>query len=84
MADDWYSGAENLMNVLLLGEAYVDEADPILSFNTYWDIEDYWDFGFVQVSTDTGDQHGHRLRIHTQHTTMRQALTPTSSQTFQD
>lgn len=25
-----------------------------LSFDTYWDIEDYWDFGFVQVSTDDG------------------------------
>ena len=25
-----------------------------LSFDTYWDIEDYWDFGFVQVSTDGG------------------------------
>lgn len=26
-----------------------------LSFDTYWDIEDYWDFGFVQVSTDGGN-----------------------------
>jgi hypothetical protein len=25
-----------------------------LSFDTYMDIEDYWDFGFVQVSTDGG------------------------------
>lgn len=25
-----------------------------LSFDTMWDIEDYWDFGFVQVSTDGG------------------------------
>ncbi len=25
-----------------------------LSFDTLWDIEDYWDFGFVQVSTDGG------------------------------
>lgn len=25
-----------------------------LSFDTYWDIEDSWDFGFVQVSTDGG------------------------------
>jgi hypothetical protein len=25
-----------------------------LTFDTYWDIEDYWDFGFVQVSTDGG------------------------------
>lgn len=25
-----------------------------LTFDTIWDIEDYWDFGFVQVSTDGG------------------------------
>ncbi|MCF6277778.1 MAG: immune inhibitor A [Anaerolineales bacterium] len=25
-----------------------------LTFDSYWDIEDYWDFGFVQVSTDGG------------------------------
>ncbi len=25
-----------------------------LSFDTYYDIEDFWDFGFVQVSTDGG------------------------------
>jgi len=26
-----------------------------LNFDTYWDLEDYWDFGFVQVSADGGD-----------------------------
>jgi hypothetical protein len=51
---EWYSGAENMMDALIFGEAYVNETDPTLSFNTYWDIEDYWDFGFVQVSTDGG------------------------------
>jgi immune inhibitor A len=25
-----------------------------LAFDTYWDLEDYWDFAFVQVSTDGG------------------------------
>ncbi len=25
-----------------------------LSFDTLWDLEDYWDFGFVQVSTNGG------------------------------
>jgi len=25
-----------------------------LSFDTLWDLEDYWDYGFVQVSTDGG------------------------------
>jgi immune inhibitor A len=50
----WYSGAENLMDTLLYGEAYVDPMDPTLWITTYWDMEDYWDFGFVQVSTDSG------------------------------
>jgi immune inhibitor A len=54
-ADGWYSGAANLMNTLLFGEAYVDSADPTLELTTYWDIEDFWDFGFVQVSTDGGE-----------------------------
>jgi hypothetical protein len=50
----WYSGAENLIDTLLYGETYVDPADPTLTMTTYWDIEDYWDFGFIQVSTDGG------------------------------
>lgn len=56
MTDDgWYSGAGDLYNDVLYGEAYVDPANPILTVNTYWDLEDYWDFGFVQVSTDNGE-----------------------------
>jgi len=51
----WYSGALNLMDNLMVGEAYVDPMDPTLELTTYWDIEDYWDFGFVQVSTDGGE-----------------------------
>jgi len=56
LADEgmWYSGAHNRMDILLGGSAYVDPADPTLEMTTYWDIEDYWDFGFVQVSTDGG------------------------------
>jgi len=50
----WYSGATNLMDTLLFTEAYVDPGNPVLEMTTYWDIEDYWDFGFVQVSTDGG------------------------------
>ncbi|MFX1501024.1 MAG: hypothetical protein ACFFDH_08690 [Promethearchaeota archaeon] len=50
----WYSGAADLINVLIATEVYVDPADPSLELTTYWDIEDYWDFGFVQVSTDGG------------------------------
>lgn len=51
--DIWYSGASNLLNALLIGSADVGEG-ATLEILTYWDIEDYWDFGFVQVSTDGG------------------------------
>jgi len=51
---EWYSGARDLTDTLIFGAAYVDGADPTLTMTTYWDIEDYWDFGFVQVSTDNG------------------------------
>ncbi len=50
----WYSGYGDLLNNVLYSTAYVDPADPTLRIVTYWDIEDYWDFGFVQVSTDGG------------------------------
>ena len=52
--DGWYSGEGDLMNTLLLANVYVDPNDPTLYMNTYWDIEDEWDFAFVQVSTDDG------------------------------
>ena len=48
----WYSGEGDLMNTLIAGEVYVDPADPFLTLTTYWDIEDYWDFGFVQVAPE--------------------------------
>ncbi|MFX1496114.1 MAG: hypothetical protein ACFFBH_01170 [Promethearchaeota archaeon] len=51
----WYSQAQDLMNALIATEVFVDPLDPYLYLTTYWDIEDYWDFGFVQVSTDGGN-----------------------------
>ncbi len=51
----WYSGADDLMNALLGGEVYVDPSDPTLYLSTYWEVEDYWDFAFVQISTDDGE-----------------------------
>jgi hypothetical protein len=53
----WWSGIQGeLKNVLLAGEFDVpDDPDPELNLLTYWDIEDFWDFGFVQVSTDGGE-----------------------------
>ncbi|UCG01301.1 MAG: immune inhibitor A [Candidatus Heimdallarchaeota archaeon] len=50
----WWSDNYDLMNTLMVGEAFVDPADPRLELTTYWDIEDFWDFGFVQVSLDGG------------------------------
>ncbi len=57
---EWYTGpfewdADNLANTLLFGEAYVDPTDPYLRISTDWLIEDHWDYGFIQVSTDSGE-----------------------------
>jgi len=51
---EWYSDGVDLLNTLLAGNVHVEAADPTLEITTYWDMEDYWDFGFVQVSTDGG------------------------------
>jgi hypothetical protein len=51
----WYSGAADLLNTLIFASAYVEPGDPVLEITTYWDIEDWWDFGFTQVSTDDGE-----------------------------
>jgi hypothetical protein len=54
-ADGWYSGTGvDLANYLLAGNAYVDPSDPTLTIDTQYGLETYWDFGFVQVSTDGG------------------------------
>jgi hypothetical protein len=50
----WYSGATSLMDTLLFTSVENVPADAELEITTYWVIEDYWDFGFVQVSTDGG------------------------------
>ncbi|MFW9798849.1 MAG: hypothetical protein ACFFD9_00275 [Candidatus Thorarchaeota archaeon] len=50
----WYSGQYDLMNTVIAGVANVDAGDPTLVMTTFWDIESWWDFGFVQVSTDDG------------------------------
>ncbi|MFX0149121.1 MAG: hypothetical protein ACFE8E_15410, partial [Candidatus Hodarchaeota archaeon] len=48
----WYSGTGDLLNTLIATEVYVDPGNPTLELTTYWDIEDFWDFGFVQVAVD--------------------------------
>jgi len=49
--DVLYSGTGDLIDNWAIFEATAGSA---LTFDTYYDIEDYWDFGFVQVSTDGG------------------------------
>ncbi|NIM95909.1 MAG: peptidase M6 [Anaerolineales bacterium] len=49
--DILWSGTGNLIDNWAIFEA---TGGGSLTFDTYWDIEDYWDFGFVQVSTDGG------------------------------
>lgn len=49
--DVLWSGTGDLLDNWAIFEA---TGGGILTFDTIWDLEDYWDFGFVQVSTDGG------------------------------
>ncbi len=49
--DVLYSGTGDLLDNWAIFSA---TAGSTLTFDTYYDIEDYWDFAFVQVSTDGG------------------------------
>jgi immune inhibitor A len=54
----WYSGADNWLDAKLTMAApldFTDAVSPTLTFNTFYDIEEGWDFGFVQASTDGGE-----------------------------
>ena len=54
-ADGWYSGTGvNSADEFIAGDATVNAANPKLTITTKWGLESYWDFGFVQVSTDGG------------------------------
>jgi hypothetical protein len=54
-ADGWYSGTGvNLADGYLAGNVLVNPSDPTLTLVTAYGLESYWDFGFVQVSTDGG------------------------------
>ena len=46
-----WSGTGDLLDNWAIFEA---TGGGTLQFDTLWDLEDYWDFGFVQVSTDGG------------------------------
>jgi bacillopeptidase F (M6 metalloprotease family) len=49
--DVLYSGTGDLIDNWAIFET---TGGGVLMFDTYWDIEDYWDFGFIQISTDGG------------------------------
>ena len=52
----WWSGAVDLKNYLLYREVDLSGvASATLTFDTSYDLEPYWDYGFVQVSTDGGN-----------------------------
>jgi len=53
--DMWYSGASDERDVSLMGTADLTGMETAtLTFDTWYDIEEDWDFGFVQVSNDSG------------------------------
>jgi hypothetical protein len=57
LPDGWFSGTGvDLADEYLAGNSYVNPLDPTLTIETKYDLEEFWDFGFVRVSTD-GGQH---------------------------
>ena len=51
----WYSGASDERDVSITRTVDLTlETEATLTFDTYYSIEEQWDFGFVQVSTDGG------------------------------
>ena len=49
-----YSGTGDLFDRAIVRSVTVPGADPNLRFNAQWNLEDGWDFTFVQVSTNGG------------------------------
>ena len=52
-ASEWYSGAGDMLNQLLVREVTLP-AGAVLSFWAWFDIELDWDYGFVEISDDGG------------------------------
>jgi immune inhibitor A len=51
----WWSDVGDLMNNTITQEFDLTAAvAPVFSFNSYWSIEEDWDAGYVEVSTDGG------------------------------
>lgn len=52
----WWSGKGDLKDFSLYADLDLTGMESaILTLDTAWDIEPYWDFGFVQVSADGGE-----------------------------
>jgi len=49
-----YSGTGDSLDRAIVRSVTVPAADPNLRFNAQWNLEDGWDFTFVQVSTNGG------------------------------
>ena len=66
----WYTGMGDLVNTLITVPVDVPLTDAYLELNTEWLIEDYWDFGFVQVATDgVGDWYSDWTSLANENTT---------------
>jgi len=52
---EWYSTTGDLVDLSIITEYTLPTGTVTLTIDTYYDIEDYWDFGFVQISTDGGE-----------------------------
>jgi Immune inhibitor A peptidase M6 len=50
----FFSGSGDNFDRSIVHEVSVPNADPTLTFDTLYDTEYFWDFAFVQVSTDGG------------------------------
>ena len=62
---EWYSTSGNDVDVALqTRQAVAVGADTNLSFRTWYDIEEGYDYGFVEVSADGGADVGHGQGVH--------------------
>ena len=48
---------DDLLNNMIIREVAVPASNATLSFRNRYDLEEHWDFGFVQVSTDDGESY---------------------------
>jgi immune inhibitor A len=50
----WGGRADLLFNTATIADTFIPGPNAKLSFMTLYDIENLWDFGFIQISTDGG------------------------------